>query len=120
MSNSEKILYQNNQWKLLFWGNTHFIEAKHPYPYWRYAKELRFDKNIIEHIGEKNWCDLENLIDVVVNAIKILGITPEYDIVASINRARALSRHELNSLELMAEAYSENWSPPSAIKDALP
>jgi hypothetical protein len=114
MSSREKIIYQNKQWKLLFWENTHFIEAKYPYPYWRNAKELRFDRHMIEHIAEKNWCEVEHLIDVAVKAIRMLGITPEYDINYSAEKARALSTR---NIKLSSPTNKGKWLLPSEIED---
>lgn len=116
MTGKEKILYQNEQWKLLFWKNTYFIEAKHPYPYWRHAKELQFDRHMIEHIADKNWCDVERLIDVACKAVKMLGITPEYDMGASMQRARVLGLRRINS---KPSANKGRWISPSEIEDVF-
>lgn len=88
MSKQERILYQNSQWKLMISGNTAFIEAKHPYPYWRYVNDISSDPHLLEHIGEKTWCDIDALIDVCFQAVKVLMLSPVYDLDEASRQAK--------------------------------
>lgn len=100
MSEASKVevLYRNHQWMVQDEPKGHFIvEVLERDPddtesgYWIKAEDLKIKRNgwnMIEHVCEKKWVDIDAYEGAVKAAIMLFRIRPNYDVAAEFQEAR--------------------------------
>jgi hypothetical protein len=96
--NEVQVLYRNHQWMVQDEPKGHFVvEVSEHDPedtesgYWIRAEDLKIVRdgwNMIEHVCEKTWVDIDAYEGAVKAALMLFGIRPDYDVAAKFREAR--------------------------------
>jgi len=96
--NEVRVLYRNHQWMVRDEPKGHFIVevSEHDLEdtesgYWIGVEDLKIVRdgwNMIEHVCEKTWVDIDAYEGAVKAALMLFGIRPNYDVAAKFREAR--------------------------------
>ena len=120
---SNKVIYENAQWKLEAGENGWIFVEKSDnsyHEYWCYVSEIMANANLFHHVSGKTWCDVDLWSDVCRKAAELSPYKPKYDLGEKTKLAQKLKdqdrRSQKESLEV-ARLKGTRLLKPSEICD---
>jgi hypothetical protein len=120
---SDKVIYENSQWKLVNDGNEWvFVEKcdKTHQAYWCYIFEVMAHDYSFQHVAEKMWCDVEMWSDVCRKACELSPHKLGYDLDEETKLAKKIKERNKRAQKInlnTARAKGTRLLKPSEISE---